>query len=71
MAGKRVAIEIDGSGKMHVEWDGFSGNSCFQEADKLTAALAHFGVECELIKVDPKKDEVEVSGLENQASVGH
>lgn len=72
---KRVAIDIDvdprsGEVKLLCDWSGFVGNECFREADKLKGALAAVGLEVEIIRVEPKKDEVEVRKLENQARVG-
>jgi hypothetical protein len=67
---KTINIEIDGGGKMHVDYSGFVGNACFQAADELKVALAVYGVDVDVVKVDPKKDEVEVRKLENSAKVG-
>jgi len=65
-----IAVEITGDGKIHVEYGGFVGNACYQEAEQLKVFLKSYGVEVEVIRQDPKRDEVEVRKLENQTSVG-
>ena len=69
MAGKRVVIDIDGTGKITVAYDGFIGNSCFEEASRIKHELAALGLDMEVTKVDPHRDEVETRRLENQADV--
>lgn len=66
---KQIDILIDGTARMHVEYSGFVGNACFQEAEKLKQALSVYGVGAEVIKTD-LKDEVEVRKLDNSARVG-
>lgn len=70
MAGKKVIVEVDGTGKLHVEYEGFIGNTCFEEANQLKHYLAVYGVDADVIKTIDKKDEVETRRLENSASVG-
>lgn len=67
---KTIAVTVEGDGKMHVEYGGFQGNTCFAAASELQTYLQGFGIDVDVIKVDPKKDEVEVRKIENPASVG-
>lgn len=67
---KTIAVTVRGSGKMEVEYGGFIGNTCFNAASELQTYLQGFGVDVDVIKVDNKKDEVEVRRLENEQSVG-
>lgn len=67
---RSITVEVSGEGKMHVEYDGFPGTACFNAASELQTYLQSFGIDVEVIQVDPKKDEVEVRRLENQAKVG-
>ena len=69
MPGKKVVVEIDGTGKLHCEYDGFIANTCFDAAQELQHYLSTYGVDVDVVRVDPKKDEVEVRRLENQQSV--
>lgn len=67
---KTIAVTVKGDGKMEVEYGGYIGNACLQAASEFQTYLQGFGVDVDVIKIDPKKDEVEVRRLENEQSVG-
>lgn len=67
---RSISVEVSGDGKMHVEYGGFVGTACFNAASELQTYLQSFGIDVEVVQVDPKKDEVEVRRLENEQKVG-
>lgn len=70
MPGKSIQIEIDGDNPLKISYEGFVGNSCFAEADRIRAAMSALGLDVEVVKVDRTKDEVEVRKLKSSQSVG-
>ena len=67
---QKVIVAVKGDGRLNVEYEGFVGNSCFDEADKLKAALKAYGLDMEVTKVIDSKQEVEVRRLEQSAGTG-
>lgn len=57
---KRVTIAIGKHGEMMVDFGGFAGNACLDEAEALRRRLAELGIEVELDKIRPKAPEVPV-----------
>lgn len=70
MAAKKITVTITPDGKLHSDYDGFDGQACFTEAEKLAQSLAQQGLDMEVIKVDPKRRETELRKLENPQKVG-
>lgn len=46
-----IKIEVDDEGRVKVLYDGFKGEMCFKEAEKLLAGLKTLGVEAEVQEV--------------------
>lgn len=46
-----VKVEVDNEGKTKILYDGFAGEACFQEAQKLLAQLKAFGVDVKVEEV--------------------
>jgi hypothetical protein len=65
----RVEINEDGT-KCQISYDGYVGNACLAEAEKLRLAFADLGLEIDTKHVQPTKEDVEVRKLPNAASVG-
>ncbi len=42
---KKITVAIDTNGKMMVDFHGFTGSKCFEEAAKIEELLAELGVE--------------------------
>lgn len=51
-----VRVVIKGDGKVQIEWNGFQGESCYLEAQKLYATLKGYGVDVEIKEIKPKTD---------------
>ena len=51
--GKGVSIRIKSGGKVEVEWEGFRGQACYLEAQKLYALLKNKGVDVEIKEIKP------------------
>jgi hypothetical protein len=68
---KTITVDIDpASGALRVDYEGYAGNECFQQADKLNAALGKYGLQLETQQIDPKKNEQEMRKLENTQKAG-
>jgi hypothetical protein len=65
-----IAVTVSGEGKLNVEYGGFVGNTCFNAASELQTYLQGFGVDVDVVRIDPTKQEVEVRRIENEQSVG-
>jgi hypothetical protein len=70
MAVKKITVEVGDDLKIRVDYEGFEGNACFQEADAFRHALAMYGVDAEVIKVDNKRNEVETRKLQTGVTAG-
>jgi len=70
MAAKKITVTISPDGKLHSDYDGFDGEACFQEAEKLAQSLAQQGLDMTVVKVDPKRREQELRKLETSQKVG-
>lgn len=66
---KTITVEIKGN-EMTMEFGGYPGRECFDEADKLKAKLKTLGLEIDTIKVIDRREEVEVRTLQNDVKVG-
>ena len=51
-----VKVVIKGEGKVQIEWNGFQGEACFLEAQKLYASLKAYGLDVEIKEITPKSD---------------
>lgn len=49
---RRVTIEIDENGKLKILTQGFRGDACLKEAEKLLALLKQAGVDVKVEKVE-------------------
>lgn len=67
---KNVKVEVTGEGQMQISYDGFVGNACFVEAEKLRLAFSSLGLDVDTKKVIENRTEVETRRLENSQSVG-
>ena len=56
MAEKKVTIVVGKDGKMAMSFDGFSGNSCYDEARKIQAHLKSLGIEVDCESLIPKEN---------------
>lgn len=54
---KTVTIAIQGNGKILTDFEGFSGDECYGEAERLNRALRVLGVEPTDPEVQPKVPE--------------
>jgi hypothetical protein len=45
---KTIVFQVDGDGNVVYDMDGFQGEACFQEAERLLEALAELGVAVEV-----------------------
>ena len=41
---ERIEVRIDEQGRVHVEFSGFAGDACLEEAERLQRALVALGV---------------------------
>lgn len=71
MSEKTVKAIISNSGKIYFDYNGYEGNECFEQADKIKAKLASIGIKSHTVFVDPKKTETETVQLENPIKAGH
>jgi hypothetical protein len=65
-----VKVFVSNKSKIGIQYDGFVGNSCFVEAERIKAALKALGINMEVTKVSDVKEEVEVRKLETGQRVG-
>ena len=65
---RRIRITIDKkTGKVHWDYEGFVGDSCFEEAEKLKRLLKErFGIDVEYEQVE-RKPEAYITEEEQQA----
>lgn len=68
MAEKKVTVIVQKDGKMAMSFDGFPGNSCYDEARKIQAHLKSLGVEVDCESLIPKKntESSQVEGVQNE-----
>lgn len=53
---KQITIVKDKKGNITVDFDGFAGSTCFEEAQKLIKRLKELGVNIEDLTYFPKED---------------
>lgn len=70
MAKKSIRVEISPDEKIQISYDGYVGNACYAEAEKLRLAFSGIGLDVETKQTTDTKTEVEVRRLENQQGVG-
>lgn len=51
---KKVEVRVDRDGRVLTEFSGFAGDTCIDEAEKLRAVLAGFGLLVEPLSVEHK-----------------
>lgn len=52
---QKIVVSVKGDGNLHVEYEGFVGNACFDEADKLSRALTALGLDLDIVRIQPTK----------------
>ena len=52
--GRRIEAEVDRNGQVKVEFSGFDGETCFEEAEVLRRALKELGLWAIPVSVVPK-----------------
>jgi hypothetical protein len=57
---KTIVFQVDGDGNVVYDMDGFQGDACFQEAERLLEALAELGVAAEVGEVQRKEGDQRV-----------
>lgn len=55
----KVSIIVDRNSKIHFDFQGFAGDACYLEHEKLANILAKLGLEQETESVQPKEEEQE------------
>jgi hypothetical protein len=69
---KSIKVEISNGGEIKMEYVGFPGRTCFDEADAFKRELMNaYGIETDTVKVVEKKTEVEAARLPGAQTVGH
>jgi hypothetical protein len=53
---KKVNVRINSDGSVSVEYDGFRGNECFLEAQKIYEKLRTFGIDVKIENVQYKQE---------------
>jgi hypothetical protein len=64
---ERLTIIRGRNGSVHVEAEGFSGNTCLTELDRFLEYARSHGVEIDVTKI--KRKEVEVYAADDRSSV--
>lgn len=59
MSGKRISVEIRG-GEIDLDFEGYHGNSCSEEEDKIRALYGAMGVKTDVKHSDNKREDKEV-----------
>ncbi|MEX2356028.1 MAG: hypothetical protein WD535_03235 [Thermaerobacterales bacterium] len=54
---RQIEVSIDDGGKLKIEFSGFSGEDCFEEAERLRNKLASLGVHLNLDDIIRKSRE--------------
>ena len=57
---RRIVLRVGADGRVEVDYQGFAGEECFAEAEKLKQVLKSRGVEYEAEMVEVKTAETEV-----------
>jgi hypothetical protein len=52
---KTIVFQVDEEGNIAYDMDGFQGDACFQEAERLLGELAELGVAAEATEVQRKE----------------
>lgn len=66
---KRIDVQVNRDGTMKAEFSGFAGDDCIDQAERLRAVLAGFGVLVQPITVE-RKDPAQIaaeSGIAEEA----
>ena len=59
--GKGFKAIVNDDGSVKIEWNGFVGDTCYLEAQKMYNFLKSMGVEVEIKQILPKVDGVKVN----------
>jgi hypothetical protein len=69
---KSIKVEISNGGEIKMEYAGFLGRTCFDEAEAFKRELMNaYGIETDTVKVVEKKTEVEAARMPTGQTVGH
>ena len=64
--GKRIKLVIRKDGKIAMDFDGFVGTNCVDEAKEIKRRLKELGVEMDLESATPKVPRIPEAGPERQ-----
>ena len=54
----KVRVVVKNEGKVEIDWEGFKGDACYLEAQKLYSLLKGMGVDVEVKQITPKMVEM-------------
>lgn len=69
MEGRKVTVVVSNDGKIAMSFNGFTGNSCYDEAEKIKSYLATFGISVDCENIIPHEETTEhnqTCGVKNE-----
>ncbi len=69
---QRIEVEITSEGRLKMEFSGFAGDECYDEAEKIEAMLAELGIRARVLQTERKPGgQIEAElGLEEKDEAG-